>query len=56
MKLAKDLSPEARKAALDEIKQRRPKLAPMDTTKKAAEMNESQRREWLAEHKRRFGL
>jgi hypothetical protein len=56
MKKAIDMSPDERKNALDEIKQRRPELAPMDTTKKAAEMNESQRREWLAEHKRRFGL
>jgi hypothetical protein len=56
MKLAKNMTESERQAALDEIKQRRPELAPMDTTKKAAEMNESQRREWLAEHKRRFGL
>ena len=54
MKKAIDMSPSERKAALDEIKQRRPELAPMDTSKKAADMTAQERAEWLAEHKRRF--
>jgi hypothetical protein len=53
-KRAINMSPEERKTALGEIKQRRPKLDPMDTSKKAADMTAQERAEWLAEHKRRF--
>ena len=53
-KRAIDMSPDERKNALDEIKQRRPELAPMDTTKKAKDMSAQERIEWLAEHRRRL--
>lgn len=53
-KLAKDMTPAERAAALEEIK-RGPDPEPMPVDKKAAEMSEAERREWLAEHKRRFG-
>jgi hypothetical protein len=53
-KRAIDMSPDERKAALAEIKQLKPKLEPMDTTKKASDMTAQERIEWLAEHRRRF--
>jgi hypothetical protein len=54
MKRAVDMSEAERKTALGEIKQRRPKLDPMDTSKKASAMTVQERAEWLAEHRRRF--
>ena len=54
MKRAIDMSPDGRKLAIEEIKQRRPKLDPMDTTKKAKDMSAQERIEWLAEHRRRL--
>jgi hypothetical protein len=55
-KKAKNMSPEEREAALAEIKRaaRTFESMPMDTTKKAADMTERERAEWLAEHQRRF--
>jgi hypothetical protein len=55
MKLAKDMSEQERIAALDEIKRAARKTEPMPTDRKASEMTESERQEWLAEHKKRLG-
>jgi hypothetical protein len=54
MKLAKDMTPAERQAAIDAAKIIARTLKPMDTTKKAAQMTATERAEWLAEHKRKF--
>jgi hypothetical protein len=54
-KRAIDMSPDERKAALDAIKLAARKFEPMPTDRKASEMTEAERQEWLREHKRRVG-
>jgi hypothetical protein len=55
MKRAIDMSPEERKTALREIKRSARTFEPMPTDRKASEMTEAERQEWLREHKRRVG-
>jgi hypothetical protein len=50
----RDMSPEEAAAALAEIK-RGPPPVPVETTKRASEMTEVERQQYLAEHRRRFG-
>ena len=54
-KKAKDMNPDERAAALKSIK-RGPPPTPIETEKRASQMNELERREYLAEHKKRYGL
>jgi hypothetical protein len=51
MKHARDMSEAERKAALAEIKRPKPEPMPLDRT--AKEMTETERQEWLREHKKR---
>jgi hypothetical protein len=51
---AKDMAPQEAAEALASIL-RRPKPVPVETTKRASEMTEFERRQYLAEHQRRFG-
>jgi hypothetical protein len=53
MKKAKDMTDQERIAALDEIKRAARTFEPMPTDRKAAEMTEVERQEWLREYKRR---
>jgi hypothetical protein len=53
-KHARDMSEAERAEALAAIK-RGPPAVPVETTKRAAEMTELERQEYLREHKRRFG-
>jgi hypothetical protein len=55
MKRAIDMTPEERQAALESIR-KGPPPEPMPTDVKAKDMTQSARQEWLAEHKRRWGL
>jgi hypothetical protein len=55
MKLAKDMTDQERQAALAEIK-RGEKPEPVSAEKRATEMSAHERAEYLAEHKKRFGL
>ncbi len=52
-KFARDMSPQQRAETLARLKLG-PAPEPMDTSKKASEMNERERQEWLREHQRRF--
>ena len=54
-KKAKDMTPDERAAALKSIK-RGPAPTPIETEKRAINMSELERREYLAEHKKRYGL
>jgi len=54
MKLAKNMTPEERQAALEKLR-KGPELPPLPMDKKAKDMTADERREWLAEHQRRFG-
>ena len=54
-KKAKDMNPDERAAALQSIK-RGPPPVPVETTKRATEMTELERQEYLQEHRKRFGL
>jgi hypothetical protein len=53
-KMARDMDAAERTQALAAIK-RGPPPVPVETSKKASEMSELERREYLAEHRRRFG-
>jgi hypothetical protein len=53
-KLAKNMTPQERASALAILK-RGPAPEPMPTDRKAQDMTEQERAEWLREHKRRFG-
>jgi hypothetical protein len=53
VKKAKDMNDQERKAALDEIKREARTFEPMPTDRKAADMTEAERAEWLREHQRR---
>jgi hypothetical protein len=53
-KMARDMSEAERSEALAAIK-RGPPPIPVETTKRATEMSEQERREYLREHARRFG-
>jgi len=54
-KLAKDMTDQERQAALESFKHG-PAPVPVETTKRAAEMSDLERQEYLREHKKRFGL
>jgi hypothetical protein len=54
-KKAKDMNSDERAAALKSIK-RGPPPTPIETEKRAIDMSELERREYLAEHKKRYGL
>jgi hypothetical protein len=54
MKKAIDMSEQERKAALDAIKLAARTFEPMPTDRKASEMTEIERQEWLREHKKRI--
>jgi hypothetical protein len=53
-KKAADMTPEERSIALESIR-RGPPPVPVETTKRASEMTELERRQYLLEHNRRFG-
>ena len=53
-KLAKNMTSDERKIVLESIR-RGPLPEPMPTDKRAKDMTERERQEWLREHKRRFG-
>ena len=53
-KHARDMSEAERTEALAALK-RGPPAVPVETTKRAGEMSEQERREYLREHARRFG-
>jgi hypothetical protein len=55
MKKAKDLTEAERIAALAEIR-RAPEPEPLDMTRTAREMTGREQLEWLAAHRRRFGV
>jgi hypothetical protein len=55
MKHVSEMTPEEQAEALRILK-RGPPPAPVETTKRASEMSEVERRDYLAEHKRRFGV
>jgi hypothetical protein len=54
-KLAKNMTPEERRTALESIKRGPPPL-PVESTKRASEMSELERQEYLREHRKRFGV
>lgn len=54
-KKAKDMNPDERAAALKAIK-RGPPPTPVETEKRASQMSQLERLEYLAEHKKRFGV
>jgi hypothetical protein len=54
-KHVRNMSPEEAAAELARIKRGLPAdLPPLDTSVKAKDMSDSERREWLAEHRKRF--
>jgi hypothetical protein len=55
MKQAKDMTLEEHKLAVEEIARQQRESIELDMTKKAADMTEGEKREWLAKHKRKFG-
>jgi len=54
-KLAKNMTPEERRTALESIK-RGPPPTPVETEKRASQMSELERQEYLREHRKRFGV
>ena len=52
-KMARDMTPAEAAATLAAIK-RGPKPKPMPVDRKASDMNDAERREWLAEYARRM--
>ena len=54
-KNAKDMSAQERATALAILK-RGPPPTPVETTKRAIEMSELERQEYLREHRKRFGV
>jgi len=54
-KKAKDMNPDERAAALKSIK-RGPPPTPIETEKRASQMSELERQEYLREHRKRFGV
>jgi hypothetical protein len=55
-KRAIEISPDERNLALQEIARQQRESIELDMTKTAAEMDEGEKRDWLAKHKRKFGL
>ena len=58
---ARDMTPEQKAAALAAIiksagRATEPPPTPIETEKRAIDMSELERREYLAEHKKRYGL
>ncbi len=53
-KHVRDMSDTEKAAKLAELK-REPRPVPVETTKRASEMSEVERQQYLAEHRRRFG-
>ena len=54
-KLAKNMTPEERRTALESIK-RGPPPTPVETALRASQMTELERQEYLREHRKRFGV
>jgi hypothetical protein len=54
-KHVRDSTPEEAAQTLAELKRPKPEPVDLETAPSAREMTEAERKEWLREHKRRFG-